>query len=139
MARLEDQVKTLQKQLKQARETIELQADRITELTRQLQGRIEDTPAYKAQMDALYLARLQAGPDGQQAETRTIPNARKPGARRKYSEEVRQQIRERYQAGQSMAQIARETGASKTQIHAIIHEADPRSTRQERQIITGPP
>lgn len=52
MARLTDQIKDLKQQLEMARETIDRQNDRINDLTRQLQGRIEDSPLYQAQIDS---------------------------------------------------------------------------------------
>lgn len=52
MATLTQQIKDLKEQLQMARETIDRQNDRINDLTRQLQGRIEDSPLFRAQIDS---------------------------------------------------------------------------------------
>lgn len=60
MARLTDQIKDLKQQLEMARETVDRQNERINDLTRQLQGRIEDSPLFQAQIDSFQFGSSQS-------------------------------------------------------------------------------
>ena len=99
----------LEKELEEAQENISFLSDQVNDLMSQIES-----------------LRTKQAEQTTEPTTEHTPNANghRPGAKRKYSAETRQRIRDLYNAGHSMSAIAKITEVSKTQIHAIIHETE---------------
>ena len=99
----------LEKELEEAQENISFLSDQVNDLMSQIE-----------------FLRTRQAEQTTEPTTEQKPNANghRPGAKRKYDAETRQRIRDLYNAGHSMATIAKMTEVSKTQIHAIVHETE---------------
>lgn len=116
----------LEADLKEARETIELQYRQIQQLQQQVQGGVEASPVYRQALQDAEAARADAdmwrGLYEALEEKHRKPPAKKKGRPITVTEGMKQEIREKHSQGASIRQLAKEYGVAIASVQRAIKE-----------------